>query len=120
MNRFTITIGALLVAVVTSRFIAEAGLKVLTAEQKGHLIEALSGFRKYALVGWLGFVVLAYKRPWFMIMGVVAYLVAYQALTVRHAKRLSLPAAYSKYSIAASAVVVLGVSVYTAFIWGWL
>jgi len=69
---------------------------------------------------WVGFAVLTYKMPWLIAFGLGAYLIAYQALMVRHAKRRSLPAAYTKYSIASSVVVMLGVGVYSGFVMGWL
>jgi len=45
MDWFMVAIAVLLVAVVISRFVAEAGLKCLSVEQKGELVEAFSGFR---------------------------------------------------------------------------
>jgi hypothetical protein len=115
-----VAILALLIAVVISRFVIEAGLKSLSVEQKGHLVEAMSGFRKYALLLWVGFALLTYKMPWLIAYGIGVYLVAYQVLILRQVRRLGLPGAYFRYSVASSLVVIVGLAVYSGLLKGWL
>ncbi len=46
MNKFTFALVILIGFLVVSRFIAEAGIKKLSTEQKGHLVETMTPFRK--------------------------------------------------------------------------
>lgn len=112
MNRFTLAIAVLVSAVVVARLVSEAALKVLSAEQKGLLIERMAPVRKFGLLAVVLFAFLGFKAPLLVPVGVVGYLVVHQAFVFLQVKHLSLPTAYLRASLIAAAITVAGIGAY--------
>jgi len=119
-QRFLVAMAFLLGAIFVARFIAESGLKALSAEQKGRLLEALVPFRKYgivlviALAGfgyWLG------NAVW-LGRGVFTYVILTQGWTWWHARKLELPAAYLRPMLVAGTITIAGVGACLGFVFG--
>jgi len=114
MNQITTALLVLIGALIASRFVSEAGIKTLSTEQKGHLVEIMAPFRKFGLIVWILLVALAYKNPIYIIVGFMVYIVAHQGYMHWQSKRLSFPPVYAKYSIGASVIILLGIGLYAA------
>lgn len=112
MDRFSLALTILIAAFVLSRLVSERGLKVLSAEQKGRVIEGMTSFRKFGTVLLLVLLLLAFKNPAFLVAGVAIFVVVHLALISRQAQRLSLPSRYLKTSVASAVLTLAGMAAY--------
>jgi len=121
-SRNAISIAIFLAAVFVSRLIVERGMKALSVEQKGTLVENLAPFRKYGIgvVIIMAFVAYAAKAYGWLAVGLIAYVVLSQGWTLWHAKRLQLPAEYIRASAVSSAIVIVGVLLFFGMAYGYV
>ena len=104
-------------AIIAARFIGEAGLKALSTEQKGQLIEQIGSIRKFGLLALLVLMFATWGKPPLMVGAVVLYIVGSYGFYYTKARRLALPPAYLKSFIASMVVSLLGVAAFFVVLW---
>jgi hypothetical protein len=119
MNLMIIGIVAFLVPTIIARFVAEKGMKVLSDEQRGQLVTALSGTRKWSLIALsviiVGFLVVAYnfqvnKRAavYAYFAAILIYMMVVNGLNWYKTKKMGFPEAYLRSNLLASILRLLG------------
>jgi hypothetical protein len=109
IDRSLLAFIVLIGAVIAGRFIGEAGLKALSAEQKGQLIEQTTAIRKYGLIVLLVLMFVVWNKPPLMAAAAFLYILGSYGFYFYKVRQLALPATYVKSFAASMAVSLLGV-----------
>jgi hypothetical protein len=112
MDKFLLPVSAVLAAIILSRLVSERALALLSAEQKGRLLEVTSPIRKYGLLVVVAVFIFAVKKPLLLSIGLLLYLVGTHAVIAFQAKKLGLPAGYLKMYAASAGISLVGVVAY--------
>jgi hypothetical protein len=126
MNLLIIAVIGFLGLTIWGRVVQERGLKMLTNEQRGTLLERLSATRKWSVIFLagiiLGFLILAYYVEIDRIVAMYAYFAAFiiysvavSAMGIATLRKMDLPEAYIKTAWLASILRLVGLIVLMAF-----
>jgi len=104
-------IGAIASRAIASRLILTAGMKQLTVEEKGRIVEALTSFHTWSYVALVGIVAGSMYSPWTLVLGLPLYLLALIVGTWMKLSNLSLSPSYLRAHYASHAALAAGILV---------
>ena len=96
---------------IASRLILTAGMKRLTVEEKGRIVEALTPFHTWSYIALVGIVAGSMYSPWILVLGLPLYLLALVVGTWMKLSNLSLSSSYLRTHYASHAALAVGILV---------
>ena len=97
---------------IASRLILNAGMKRLTVEEKGRIVEALTPIHTWSFVAMVGIIAGGIYSPWILALGLPLYLGALIAGTWMKLSKLSLPSSYRRSHYVSHAALAAGILAY--------